>query len=172
MEYYIGNQDRDSRFFCHHGVKGMKWGVRKKPVSSGKSIAKKSILDKLNPFAKKETVVQQKPAKSGSDIKKAFSGDKKDISKASDEELNAYLKRMQLEKQVLAMQKEMTALTTPSAPVVQKKASVGKRFVSAVWKDILYPGIKEGMKEAGKSAVKSMVDDMIKKAMEKKAAGS
>ena len=154
MEYYISNLGGDGPSLYHHGVKGMKWGVRKKPVSSGVSKAKK--------------VAPTKPIPA---VKKAFSGDRKDISKASDEELNAYLKRMQLEKQVLAMQKEMTALTTPSAPVVQKKASVGKRFVSAVWKDMLYPGIKDGMKEAGKAVVKSMVDDMIKKAMEKKAAG-
>ena len=153
MEYYINNLG-DGPSLYHHGVKGMKWGVRKKPVSSGVSKAKKAASIKPVPA-----------------VKKAFSGDRKDISKASDEELNAYLKRMQLEKQVLAMQKEMTALTTPSAPVVQKKASVGKRFVSAVWKDMLYPGIKDGMKEAGKAVVKSMVDDMIKKAMEKKAAG-
>lgn len=153
MEYYINNLG-DGPSLYHHGVKGMKWGVRKKPVSSGVSKAKKAASTKPVPA-----------------VKKAFSGDRKDISKASDEELNAYLKRMQLEKQVLAMQKEMTALTTPSAPVVQKKASVGKRFVSAVWKDMLYPGIKDGMKEAGKAVVKSMVDDMIKKAMEKKAAG-
>ena len=154
MEYYINNVGNDGPSLYHHGVKGMKWGVRKKPVSSGVSKAKKAVPKKPEPVAKK-----------------AFSGDRKDISKASDEELNAYLKRMQLEKQVLTMQKEMTALTTPSAPVVQKKASVGKRFVSAVWKDMLYPGIKEGMKEAGKSVVKSLADDMIKKAMEKKAAG-
>ena len=153
MEYYINNLG-DGPSLYHHGVKGMKWGVRKKPVSSGVSKAKKASSTKPVPA-----------------VKKAFSGDRKDISKASDEELNAYLKRMQLEKQVLAMQKEMTALTTPSAPVVQKKASAGKRFVSAVWKDMLYPGIKDGMKEAGKAVVKSMVDDMIKKAMEKKAAG-
>ena len=154
MEYYINNLGNDGPSLYHHGVKGMKWGVRKKPVSSGISKVKKAVLKKPEPV-----------------VKKAFSGDRKDISKASDEELNAYLKRMQLEKQVLTMQKEMTALTTPSAPVVQKKASVGKRFVSAVWKDMLYPGIKEGMKEAGKSVVKSLADDMIKKAMEKKAAG-
>ena len=153
MEYYINNLGDDGPSLYHHGVKGMKWGVRKKPVSSGVSKIKKAALTKPAPA-----------------IKKAFSGDRKDISKASDDELNAYLKRMQLEKQVLTMQKEMTALTTPSAPVVQKKASVGKRFVSAVWKDMLYPGIKEGMKEAGKSVVKSLADDMIKKAMEKKAA--
>ena len=158
MEYYISNLSEDGPSLYHHGRKGMKWGQhifsQKKPVSSGVSKVKKAVPKKPEPV-----------------IKKAFSGDRKDISKASDDELNAYLKRMQLEKQVLTMQKEMTALTAPSAPVVQKKASVGKRFVSAVWKDMLYPGIKEGMKEAGKSVVKSLADDMIKKAMEKKAAG-
>ena len=143
MEYYISNLSEDGPSLYHHGVKGMKWGVRKKPVSK----------------AKKPVPV----------VKKAFDGKKKHISKASDEELNAYLKRMQLERQVLTMQKEMTAFTTPP-----KKVSAGKRFVSAVWKDMLYPGIKEGMKEAGKSVVKSLADDMIKKAAEKaakKAAG-
>lgn len=141
MEYYVDNFG-DGPSLYHHGVKGMKWGVRKKPASSGVFKAKK-----------------------------AFSGNKKDISKATDDELSAYLRRMQLEKQVLSMQKEMTALTTPSAPVVQKKVSAGKRFVSAAWKDVLYPGVKDGMREVTKSVVKSLAEDMIKKAMEKKAAG-
>ena len=153
MEYYINNLG-DGPSLYHHGVKGMKWGVRKKPVFSGFSKAKKAA-----------------PTKPAPAIKKAFSGEKKDISKATDDELSAYLKRMQLEKQVLTMQKEMTALTTPSAPVVQKKASVGKRFVSAAWNDVLYPGIKDGMREVSRSVVKSLAEDMIKKAMEKKAAG-
>ena len=149
MEYYINNFGDDGPSLYHHGVKGMKWGVRKKPVSSGFSKAKKAAPTKPIPA-----------------VKKAFTGKKKDISKASDEELSAYLRRMQLERQVLAMQKEMTALTTPP-----KKVSAGKRFVSAVWKDMLYPGIKEGLKETGKSVVKSLADDMVKKAMAKKAAG-
>lgn len=143
MEYYISNLSEDAPSLYHHGVKGMKWGVRKKPVSSRVSKAKKPV-----------------PV-----VKKAFDGKKKHISKASDEELNAYLKRMQLERQVLTMQKEMTAFTAPP-----KKVSAGKRFVSAVWKDMLYPGIKDGMKEVGKSVVISLGNEAIKKAMEKKAA--
>ena len=162
MEYYISNLGGDGPSLYHHGVKGMKWGVRKKPVSSGFSKAKKAAVTKPSLTIKKTVPTKPTPA-----VKKAFSGDKKDISKASDEELNSYLRRMQLEKQVLTMQKEMTALTTPP-----KRVSAGKRFVSAVWNDMLYPGIKDGMREAGKSVVKSLADDMIKKAMEKKAAGS
>ena len=152
MEYYISNLGADGPSLYHTGRKGMKWGQHifgKERKSSGVSKIKKVVPKKPEPV-----------------VKKAFSGDRKDISKASDDELNAYLKRMQLERQVLTMQKEMTTFTAPP-----KKVSAGKRFVSAVWKDMLYPGIKEGMKEAGKSVVKSLADDMIKKAMEKKAAG-
>lgn len=147
MEYYIGNSNADGPSLYHTGRKGMKWGQHifgKERKSSGVSKTKK-----VAPPAKK-----------------AFSGDKKDISKATDEELNAYLKRMNLEKQVLAMQKEMTALTTPP-----KKVSAGKRFVKAVWKDMAYPAIKQGVTEAGKEFVKSTVMDMTKKLSEKKAAG-
>ena len=152
MEYYISNLSEDGPSLYHTGRKGMKWGQHifgKERKSSGVSKIKKAAPKKPVPV-----------------VKKAFDGKKKHISKASDEELNTYLKRMQLEKQILTMQKEMTALTTPP-----KKVSAGKRFVSAVWKDMLYPGIKDGMKEVGKSVVISLGNEAIKKAMEKKAAG-
>ena len=152
MEYYISNLSEDGPSLYHTGRKGMKWGQHifgKERKSSGVSKIKKVALKKPVPV-----------------VKKAFDGKKKHISKASDEELNAYLKRMQLERQVLTMQKEMTAFTTSP-----KKVSAGKRFVSAVWKDMLYPGIKDGMREVGKSVVISLGNEAIKKAMEKKAAG-
>ena len=152
MEYYISNLSEDGPSLYHTGRKGMKWGQHifgKERKSSGVSKIKKVAPKKPVPV-----------------VKKAFDGKKKHISKASDEELNAYLKRMQLERQVLTMQKEMTAFTAPP-----KKVSAGKRFVSAVWKDMLYPGIKDGMKEVGKSVVISLGNSAIKKAMEKKAAG-
>ena len=152
MEYYISNLSEDGPSLYHTGRKGMKWGQHifgKERKSSGVSKIKKVAPKKPVPV-----------------VKKAFDGKKKHISKASDEELNAYLKRMQLERQVLTMQKEMTALT--ASP---KKVSAGKRFVSAVWKDMLYPGIKDGMKEVGKSVVISLGNEAIRKAREKKAAG-
>ena len=151
MEYYISNLGADGPSLYHTGRKGMKWGQHifgKERKSSGVSKIKKVAPKKPVPV-----------------VKKAFDGKKKHISKASDEELNAYLKRMQLERQVLTMQKEMTAFTAPP-----KKVSAGKRFVSAVWKDMLYPGIKDGMKEVGKSVVISLGNAAIKKVAEKKAA--
>ena len=156
MEYYIGNSNADGPSLYHTGRKGMRWGEHifgKERKSSGVSKAKKAVPKKPEPV-----------------MKKAFSGDRKDISKASDEELNAYLKRMQLEKQVLSMQKEMTALTTPSAQDIPKKKSVGKRFVSAVWKDMAYPAIKQGVTEAGKEFIKKSLVDPINKQMAKRAA--
>ena len=151
MEYYISNLSEDGPSLYHTGRKGMQWGKHifgKERKSSGVSKIKKVAPKKPVPV-----------------VKKAFDGKKKHISKASDEELNAYLKRMQLERQVLTMQKEMTAFTAPP-----KKVSAGKRFVSAVWKDMLYPGIKDGMKEVGKSVVISLGNAAIKKVAEKKAA--
>ena len=42
MEYYVNNLGCDGPSLYHHGVEGMKWGVRKKPVSSGVSKTKKA----------------------------------------------------------------------------------------------------------------------------------
>lgn len=154
MEYYISNSNADGPSLYHHGVKGMKWGVRKKRLTSSKVSTGKKL------FAKKTTPSQT--------TKKAFNGEKKDISKATDEELNAYLKRMQLEKQVLTMQKEMTALTAPSP----KKVSAGKRFIKAAWNDIAYPAIKQGATEAGKELIKKSLTEVINKQIAKRAASS
>ena len=78
MEYYISNLGEDSPSLYHTGRKGMKWGQHifgKERKSSGVSKAKKVVPTKPEPV-----------------VKKAFSGDRKDISKASDEELMRILK--------------------------------------------------------------------------------
>ena len=69
MEYYINNLGGDGPSLYHHGVKGMKWGVRKKPVSSGVSKAKKAAPAK--PFS---IIKKTAPTKPTPTVKKVFSG--------------------------------------------------------------------------------------------------
>lgn len=52
MLYYVGSIPYDSNYLEHHGVKGMKWGVRNGPPypldSSGQLKATKALIDELN----------------------------------------------------------------------------------------------------------------------------
>lgn len=52
----------DNTYLCHHGVKGMKWGVRKKPEAIGK-LGKKTLYAHIgktsSPYRKANTVVKR-----------------------------------------------------------------------------------------------------------------
>lgn len=145
MEYIIGVPSPDTPTIYHHGVKGMKWGVRKKPVSTGKHPVKK--VSKKTP----------------SMMKKAYEGDKKSVHSASDDELTAYAKRMELEKRVLTLQAEMTKLT--ASP---KKVSAGRQFVDSLWKNGVQPGINDAVKQTTTQIAKSLVDSAMKKIKEQR----
>lgn len=77
-------------FFEHHGVKGMKWGVRRKRKGSGSS-------DK------------------GASLRGTKKKEKEDISKLSNEELQKRVSRMNLERQYSALQKERRDASKSSA---------------------------------------------------------
>ena len=106
----------------HHGVKGMKWGVRRTPVQLGHKTTsskkkKTGLFSKSKQETKKKTVVkstEQKPKK-------------KSVKEMTDQELNASINRMRLEQQY--------------AQLTPKKASLGKRFVNSAINDVLVPEI-------------------------------
>ena len=81
----------------HYGVKGMKWGVRRKRPTSGKSTtagkSKISVGDKL------KSAYQNRKKKNAAKSKVKETSKKKTLSEMSDDELNAMVKRMNLEKQ-------------------------------------------------------------------------
>lgn len=98
----------------HHGVKGMKWGVRRSPAQLGHkttSTKKKSKASKLKKVKKSKKIKTSKPA-----TKKP----EENIKKLSDDELRAKISRLELEKRYKDLSK---------TPKVSKR---GKDFVMNV----------------------------------------
>lgn len=97
----------DENYLAHHGVKGMKWGVRKSRPSSGSrsgSTKKKSPSKFSNIKVKrKEKAAEKVKAKEAKQKEKAeLAAKKKDLRKPvkqmSDEELKRRIARLEMEK--------------------------------------------------------------------------
>lgn len=135
----MDNLELESNELAHHGVKGMKWGVRKdRPSSgSGKSTTKKKRTTTKSTVVKKKTtktepssgrkavnamMEKRKARKAAKAAEEAAKKQKrKPVSEMTDDELNAAIKRLELEKKY----KELSAYNNPN----QGK---GKKFVSNV----------------------------------------
>lgn len=79
----------DEVFLAHHGIKGMKWGVRKKKKSSKSS-------NKTSKIEEKKVVKEAKKRGLVSSVKKTKKVKIKDLS---DSELQSKIRRLQMEKQ-------------------------------------------------------------------------
>ena len=106
----------------HHGVKGMKWGVRKaRPESTGngnRKKAKRSLLEVLR--GRKKSKAPPKSSSNSASSKKQL---------MTDDDLAAINKRLQLEVSNMQLQKTHRELYNQLHP---KKVSKGKQFVSGV----------------------------------------
>lgn len=94
----------------HHGIKGMKWGVRKKEETNGNSRRKKkkSLADRFRALRKKriKTIVKKK----------------RSINDMSDDELRQRLSRLRMEREY----KDLNAYLNP------KKKSLIKQLISGI----------------------------------------
>lgn len=125
-------------YLAHYGVKGMKWGVRKKYVphprkSNGKTNARRIYENFKQKKANKSTqAVNPKPAK-------------RSVRDMSDDELRSAINRMQMERTY--------------AQLTAKEVSKGKKFVNEVVygaaKSVAQEQVKELMKKAIKKASNS-----------------
>lgn len=126
----------------HYGVKGMKWGVRKKSYTS--TNAKKSLAGflKSNKKIKSSKKVNLKNAKNKQKPeKKAI-----DISKLSDAELNNLVNRLRLEENYRQLN--------------PKKISTGDRVVKA-----LLDGTMIGLQNATSATVNNILTNAMNDAM-------
>lgn len=126
----------------HHGIKGMKWGVRRFQRKDGSRTpaGRKRYGDGPDDDNRDNESVSEKPKSSGS---------KKSVKEMTDAELNAAVNRLRLEQQYRQLSPE--------------KVSLGKKFVDSLQKDVIIPAAKE----AGKNVVKDLMEKELKKSVKK-----
>ena len=134
----------------HHGVKGMKWGVRRYQNKDGSLTAagKKRA-------AKYESKYEQLTGKKLSGKKSSEPApQKKTIKDLSDDELRTKVNRLQMEKNYLDLQKQVSNLTP-------KKISAGQQFAKHIGEKVITPALTD----AGKSLLTSLLNKQGKKAL-------
>lgn len=92
----------DTDYFAHHGVKGMKWGIRKERPSSGRS-SKGSGSEARSTVSRKTA----KPDTRSEDRKRYDEIRSKKRHEMSDEELKAVIGRMNMERQYRQLDEDL-----------------------------------------------------------------
>lgn len=131
----------------HYGVKGMKWGIRKRQYSSGnsskrKKSSKRSLLSMFK-RTKKTSNTQSSPRKTQQEQTKK----KVNISEMSDDELKKMVTRMQLEKTYSQLN--------------PKQTTIGERIVKA-----MSDGAISGLQNATQNTVSTFLTNAMKDIME------
>ena len=124
----------------HHGVKGMKWGVRKTPVRSSSGNTRKRKSNTLSLFKKKKTTCNASVAKSSP-------AQTKSVKDMSDDELRRKIERVRLEQQYQQLN--------------PKTVSRGQRIAKRVINNIIVPAAED----VGKQVVKSIMVNGVNKAL-------
>ena len=124
----------------HHGVKGMKWGVRKTPVRSSSGATRKLKSNTLSLFKKKKTTRNASVAKSSQ-------AQTKSVKDMSDDELERKIERARLEQKYLELNPETV--------------SRGRRIAKSVINNVIVPSAED----LGKQAVKSFMAKGINKVL-------
>ena len=135
---------------AHHGIKGMRWGVRRYQNKDGSlTSAGRKRADKLeNEYSK---LTGRKPGESS--IKSTSSLRKKKIGEMSDDEIRAKINRLDLEKRYADLIKSENT----------KTQSKGKAFVKKIGSEVVMPAAMELGRQGLRSAGVKVGNDFIRK---------
>lgn len=135
----------NSNELMHHGIHGMRWGVRRYQNKDGSlTAAGRKRINQLD--SEYQRLTGKKLSKSSTDVKKTESKPKsKSISEMTNEEIQEKINRITLEQNLKSL--------TP------KKISAGKRFTETVMNDVITPAATD----VGKQLARSMFADGVNK---------
>lgn len=135
----------NSNELMHHGIHGMRWGVRRYQNKDGSlTAAGRKRINQLD--SEYQRLTGKKLSKSSADVKKMESKPKsKSISEMTNEEIQEKINRITLEQNLKSL--------TP------KKISAGKRFTETVMNDVITPAATD----VGKQLARSMFADGVNK---------
>lgn len=139
---------------CHYGVLGMKWGVRHYQnrdgtlTKAGKKRAAR-MKDEYTQLTGKQ--LRRNPSKTKDLEEKPKEKAWRDIS---DDELRAKVNRLQLEKNYLDLNRQISSMTP-------KKVSFGKKVVDHLGSKVILPA----MTEVGKNLLTQYVNKAVKEAL-------
>ena len=125
----------DNNELMHYGVLGMKWGVRRTPAQLGRkpTSSNKTLSGKKKPEPKPKAKTKSESPKEETAPKQ------KSVKEMSDEELNAAIRRMQLEQTY----KELSP----------QKVSTGKAVAKRILNNIVVPAAEDVGRQMVKTAL-------------------
>lgn len=157
MNYYVYNgQFVSESELYHHGIKGMKWGHRKKIDYAGEGVVsrqkKKQPRSGINPNAGKSTLGTSANArKMGSDLSKAMDIARKTIQKGVNKAKNKNNDKSPYQQERNRQRKHIAA---------KRAIDIGSRFVNEYTKrhDVSINGMHAGIHDNVKAIVNKLLD--------------